>query len=86
MMKQMTIKTKDIEPDKFYTPKALVVLGLMTASNKDTKRQMLLRFIRENRIDSLNVGTEKQPRYVVQGKHLIKYMDAQMKKGEYLKK
>jgi len=76
------MRTK-IDPEKFYTPKEVVDLGIMSASTNDTKRQMLLRFIRERRIEAVNLGGAKKPRYVVQGKHLIAYRDAQVKPGEY---
>ncbi len=75
-----------INPEKFYTPKEIVKLDIMSASNADTKHQMLLRFIRENRITAINLGGDKKPRYVVQGKHLIEYKNTQMKPGEYEKK
>lgn len=75
-----------IKEEKFYTPKEITELGIMTASSPDTKRQMLLRFIREGRIQAVNLGGDKKPRYVVQGKHLMEYMNTQMKPGEYTKK
>lgn len=80
------MKKTNINPEKFYTPKEIVALGIMTASTVDTKRQMLLRFIREKRIEAMNVGGDKKPRYLVQGKHLLNYMTTDMKPGEYIKK
>lgn len=77
---------KKINPDKFYTPKEIIDFGIMTASSEDTKRQMLLRFIREKRLEAVNLGGDKKPRYVVQGKHLIEYVNTQMKPTEYIKK
>lgn len=77
---------KKINLEKFYTPKEIIKLGVMTASTPDTQRQMLLRFIREKRIQALNLGGDKKPRYVVQGKHLVEYIDSQMKPGDYEKK
>lgn len=77
---------KKINLEKFYTPKEIIKLGVMTASTPDTQRQMLLRFIREKRIQALNLGGEKKPRYVVQGKHLVEYINSQMKPGDYEKK
>ena len=75
-----------INPEKFYTPKEIIKLGIMTASTPDTQRQMLLRFIRTKRITAVNLGGDKKPRYVVQGKNLIEYSNAQMKPEEYSKK
>lgn len=77
---------KKINPEKFYTPKEIIDFGIMTATSVDTKRQMLLRFIREGRIVATNVGGELKPRYLVQGKNLLEYMKANMKQGQYLKK
>lgn len=77
---------KKINPEKFYTPGEVVALGIMTASNEDTQKQMLLRMIRTKRITALNLGGEKKPRYVIQGKHITEYMDTQIKPGEYTKK
>lgn len=76
----------NINQEKFYTPKEIIDLGIMSAKNNDTKRQMLLRYIREKRIEAVNVGGEKKPRYIVQGKSLSEYMNTQMKPGSYLKK
>lgn len=75
-------KQNNIEPEKFYTPKEAVEF-VGTASTSDTQRQMLLRHIRDGRIEAVNTGGDKKPRYVIQGKHLIKYRDGQMKPGEY---
>lgn len=72
---------KKINPEKFYTAKEIADLGILTAKTPDTKRQMLLRHIREQRIEAVNVGGDKKPRYVVQGKHLIAYRDRQVKDG-----
>lgn len=75
-------KQRDIEPEKFYTPKEAV--GFVgKASTSGTQRQILLRHIREGRIEAVNTGGDKKPRYVILGKHLIKYRDAQVKPGEY---
>lgn len=75
-----------INPEKFYAPKDIIELGILTASTPNTKRQMLLRHIREGKVEAMNLGGDKKPRYVVQGKNLIKYRDEQMKPGEYIKK
>ncbi len=77
---------KKIDPEKFYTPKEIAALGIMTASTPDTQRQMLLRHIRDGRIQALNLGGDKKPRYAVQGKHLISYRDTQVKPSGYEKK
>ena len=74
---------KKIDPEKFYTPKEIVGLGIMSAKTVDTQHQMLLRFIRQRRIEAKNLGGDKKPRYVVQGKHLISYRDTQVKPGSY---
>jgi len=74
---------KKIDPEKFYTPKEIAGLGILTATTPDTKRQMLLRHIRDGRLPALNLGGDKKPRYAVQGKHLISYRDGAMKPGDY---
>lgn len=79
-------KAKKINPDQFYSVKETLDLGLMTASSFNTQRQMLLRLIRQKRIEAKNLGGEKKPRYVIQGAHLISYRDAQVKPEEYAKK
>lgn len=80
------MKKTNINPEKFYTPKEIIKLGVMSASTPDTQRQMLLRFIRQKRINAVNLGGDKKPRYVVNGKSLIDYMNAQEKPEEYEKK
>lgn len=74
---------KKIDPEKFYTPKEIAELGILTANTPDTKRQMLLRHIRDGRLPALNLGGDKKPRYVIQGKHLIDYKQGHLKPGEY---
>lgn len=81
-----SIKSAKINPDQFYSVKEALGLGVMSASSFNTQRQMLLRHIREGRIEGKNLGGDKKPRYVIQGKHLISYRDAQMKPGDYEKK
>jgi len=77
------MKQPKIQPEKFYSATECVDLGVMSARNKDTQRQMLLRHIRNGRIKGTNVGTDARPRYVVQGKELSRYLDARMRRGEY---
>lgn len=72
-----------INPEKFYSSKEIIALGFMSAGSFNTQRQMLLRHIREGRIKGKNLGGERMPRYVVQGKDLQRYRDAQMKRGQY---
>lgn len=73
-------KKHKIDPEKYYTPKEVIKLGISTA--KDT--QVLLRHIRAGKIpDTLNLGSEKRPRYALKGKHLVDYLDKQVKPGEY---
>jgi len=88
MIDNLKVMNKKIQIDieKFYTPNEIVDLGIMSASNTDTKKQMLLRFIREGRMKALNLGGLKKPRYVVQGRHLVEYLNTQMKPGSYMKK
>lgn len=80
------MKNTKIDLEKFYTPNEVVALGIMSAKTPDTKKQMLLRFIREGRLEAKNLGGDKKPRYVVQGKHLVEYLNTQMKPGSYTKK
>lgn len=76
-----------VKPEKFYTPKEIVEGGIIkVGSNTDTQRQMLLRFIRDGKITAVNLGGDRKPRYVVQGKHLTEYLDTQMKPKQYVKK
>jgi len=77
---------KQINLEKFYTPKDMVEMNITQASNKDTKKQMILRFIRQGRMEAINLGSDKKPRYVVQGKNIVKYLDRQVKPGQYMKK
>lgn len=63
-----------IKESEFYTPKEIIKLGIMTAKNDDTRKQMLLRFIRDGRIKAINLGTDKRPRYVVLGSYLLEYL------------
>lgn len=79
-------KAGAINPEQFYSVKEALGFGVMSASSFNTQRQMLLRHIREGRIEGKNLGGDKKPRYVIQGKHLIAYRDAQMKPGDYEKK
>lgn len=73
-----------INSEKFYTPKEIAEMNIITGAAKpEDRRQMLLRFIRQKKITALNLGGAKKPRYVVQGKHLTEYMNAQMKPGDY---
>ena len=85
MMTDKNMK-KEIKDGEFYTPKEAVGFGIMTANNEDTQRQMLLRKIKNGEIKAKNVGGEKKARFLIQGKELIAYRDAQMKRGKYVTK
>lgn len=75
----MSSKKPQIDPEKYYTPKECVKIGVTTA--KDT--QVLLRHARAGKIpETLNLGSEKRPRYAFKGKHLIEYRNGQMA-GKY---
>lgn len=74
-----------VKADEFYTPTE-VAEAFETAPTKDSRKQMVLRRIRNNDLKSKNVGHENQPRYLVRGKDLLDYYDTQMKPGEYTKK
>lgn len=78
--------SKQIKEEKFYTPNEVVELGIMKANTIDTKKQMLLRFIRQGRIEAKNVGGNRKPRYLIQGKDLIEYKNRQIKRGDYITK
>lgn len=81
----MAHKQIQIDPEKFYSSKdAIKHVG--TANSADTKRQMLLRHIRDGVLTAINLGGDKKPRYVIQGKHLIAYRNRQIKRGDYTTK
>ena len=77
---------KKIDLEKFYTPNEVVELGIMKAPETDSKKQMLLRYIREKKINAVNVGGDKKPRYLIQGKNLVEYTNTQLKTGQYITK
>lgn len=75
-----------IKHDKFYTPKEMITFVPSKASTDDVKRQMILRHIGEGKINAVNLGGEKKPRYVIQGKNVQEYLDTHISPGEYNKK
>lgn len=77
---------KKIDPEQFYTPKEISDMGIMTATSDDTRRQMILRHIRQGKLQAKNLGGDKKPRYVVLGRNLIDYKDRQVRPGDYMKK
>lgn len=79
-------KAQKIDPEKFYTPSEACELGVISGKSPNVRRQMLLRNIRDGKITAINVDSQKKPRYVVQGKHLLDYQTTQLKPGSYLKK
>lgn len=65
-----------IELDEWYSPREISdMTGVMTAKTKNTRRQMVLRFIRDGKIKAKNVGTESKPRYLVRGLDLKEYIN-----------
>ena len=72
---------KKIEDEKFYTPN-----DMLKNSKAFPSRQMVLRHIRKGTIKATNFGSEKKPRYVVQGKHIVEYMNGAMSPSDYTKK
>lgn len=68
-----------IQDEKFYKPNEIVKFGLTKAKTESTQRQMILRKIKEKKLNAINVGSELKPRYVVQGRHIKDYLDRQVK-------
>jgi hypothetical protein len=64
---------KKIQPTEFYTSSEIVARRITRGSNEDTRRQLLLRDIRNGELKAKNVGTKLKPRYVVLGKDLLAF-------------
>lgn len=76
-----------INPEKFYTPTEIAKMeNILSANSADTRRQMLLRHIRDKKVVAVNLGGDRKPRYVIQGKHLVSYIQANMEPAEYVKR
>lgn len=70
---------KKIKEDDFLTPaEATIVLG----KDEKSSTQVMLRHIRQGKLEAKNVGGDKKPRYLIQGKNLIKYRDTMMRRYE----
>jgi len=59
-----------IKKNEFYTPNEIVRMGVLKGDNLETRKQMVLRYIRQKRLKAKNLGTEARPRYVVRGEDL----------------
>lgn len=77
----MTIRMNKIKEDDFYTPTEVSEMLKSRATNPDTKKQMILRHIRNGKLKATNLGGEKKPRYVVRGKDIIDYKNRQITAG-----
>lgn len=71
----------NIKPDEIYTPNEISEMNLYLTKTKITKKQMILRLIRNEKIKATNLGSDKQKRYVVRGKDLLEFIN-QNKKNE----
>jgi len=69
-----------IDPNEFYTPNQVAEMGLIKAPSKKSRKQLVLRHIRNGVLTGKNVGNETQPRYLVQGKDIIIYSKRKDKK------
>lgn len=65
---------KTIEAKEWYSASDIVRMRATRGSNENTRRQLLLRDIRNGDLKANNVGTEAQPRYVVKGSDLRKFI------------
>lgn len=73
----------EIIKNRFYKTHEIAEMGLLSkAKSQNVRHQMILRFIRQGRIKGINVGNAVQPRYVVEGKTLLEYMNRAIKCGE----
>jgi len=52
----------------------------------NAQKQMILRYIREGRLEATNVGGEKKPRYIVSGAELLKFIHMYGKQTRFTKK
>jgi hypothetical protein len=70
----------EIKIDEFYTPNEIVRMGVIKGVNVDTRRQLLLRHIRNGDLEAKNLGTEAKPRYAIRGIHLREFINKQNNK------
>lgn len=65
-----------INIEEFYTPNEIVrTSDVIKGVNEDTRRQIILRHIRDGKIKAKNVGTPLKPRYMIRGIHLQEFIN-----------
>ena len=63
-----------IDKNYYYTPNQIVEMGIMKAKTVNSQRQMLLRYIREGKLPSRNIGQANNPLYLIHGSDLDKFI------------
>lgn len=74
MLENIKKQLKKIEDGKMYNPEQIVNLRVLFNTQLKPSRFKIYRLIKRGEIPTVNLGTEKSPRYFVQGKELKQYV------------
>lgn len=76
MIKEIKRKIKKIDPNKLYSPQEILDLGVITDTSLKASLFTFYRVLKSGNLPYINIGIGKRPRYRVNGKDLIKYLES----------
>ena len=74
MLKKIIAKIKRIDDEALLSPSHILKMGILLNTKLEPSVFSFYRMIKRGEIKSVNLGTEKAPRYYVKGSDLKKYL------------
>jgi len=71
----MDEKIKQINPERYYRPREIATLELITNSKNKRDYFFVLRLIHKGRIRAKDRGLGETPYYIVRGSEIIRYLN-----------
>ena len=74
MFKEIIEKVKRIDDDIMLNPEQVLKMGIVLNTKLKPSTYSFYRILKRREIKSINLGTEKAPRYFVKGKDLKEFL------------
>ena len=74
MLKKIIAKIKRIDDEAMLNPKQISEMGIMLNTKLKPSGLSFYRMLRRKEIKSINLGTEKSPKYFIKGKNLKEFL------------
>lgn len=74
MLKKIIAKIKKIDDEVMLNPNQILDMGIVLNTKLEPSTFLFYRMLRRKEIKSINLGTEKSPKYFIKGKNLKEFL------------